>query len=70
MSYRNYGGYCLGISGIHVCGYLGDKVIIQDNRNGLSKPRKYQLLTNGKGTYFNLKGKRVYVEKIEKEIVS
>lgn len=64
MNYRNYVGYCLDNKGLHVCGYEGNKVIIQDNSNGISNPKKYKLSTNSRGTYFTFQGKRVFVEKV------
>lgn len=62
MSYRQFRGYCLDDKSVFVCGYEGMTILIQCTAKGIKKPKKYGLYSNKKGTYFNLKGKRVYVE--------
>lgn len=63
MTYRQMMGYVLEDKNIHVCGYEREKIIIQNRKHGIIEPRKYQLHTNTKGTYFNFQGKRIFVVK-------
>jgi hypothetical protein len=66
MNYRQKLGYVLEVDGLHVCGYDGDKIIIQNNKDSIGAVRKYRLTINSKGTFFTYQGKRVYVDKSKK----
>jgi hypothetical protein len=63
-NFRNRLGYVTDVQGLHICGYLGQVVLYQDNRNGVGKQRGTKLHKSSKGTYFNFEGKRVYVERV------
>lgn len=56
-------GYCLENKDVHVCGYEGNKVLIQsgDYKEGKRTMTKHTIYNNNKGHYFTLKGKRVYL---------
>jgi hypothetical protein len=60
-NFKNYVGYVTDTDGIHVCGFMGAVVLYQDNSNGIDKQRGSKLYTTDKGSYFNCKGKRVYL---------
>lgn len=76
MNYKNHVGHIFGTkelftegyTRLHVCGYEGNKIIVQDNREKVNKPRKYKLSTNSKGTFFNFQGKRLYVQYNEEAV--
>lgn len=60
-NFKNFVGYVTETRGIHICGFLGQVVLFQDNRNGIGKQRGSKLYTTDKGAYFNVDGKRVYL---------
>lgn len=64
-NFKNHLGYVTEVSGLHICGYIGQVVLYQDNREGTGTQRGTKLYTTSKGTYFNFDGKRVYVDKKE-----
>ena len=63
-SFRNRLGYVTDVYGIHICGYVGQNVLYQDNRDSTGEQRKAMLYGSSKGTYLNFDGKRVYVERV------
>jgi hypothetical protein len=63
-NFKNRLGYVTDVQGLHICGYIGQVVFYQDNSNGTGKKRGTKLHTNSKGTYFNFKGKRVFVDRV------
>lgn len=63
-NFKNKLGYVTDVQGVHICGYMGNIVLYQDNRNGIGRQRKAKLNTSSKGIYFSLNGKRIYVERV------
>jgi hypothetical protein len=65
---KNMVGYCLKDEEgyqikLHVCGYLNNKVLIQDKAG--MEPKQYTVYENSKGNYFNFKGERIYLRYID-----
>lgn len=55
-------GHITTMQGIHVCGYKGNKIIIQTEIGENTPLKTLKLYTNSKGQYFNYEGKRVYLK--------
>ena len=64
-NFKNHLGYVTDVQGLHICGYIGQVVLYQDNRKRdegiVGKQRGQKLKTNSKGVYMNFDGKRVYL---------
>lgn len=61
-NYMNYLGHVLENKDLHVCGYEGMIILVQNVEGRvIRKPRRYGLNKNSKGIYFNFRGKRIYV---------
>ena len=54
-------GYVTTKQGIHVCGYKGNKIIVQTEIGEDTPLKTLKLYTNNKGQYFNLEGSRIYL---------
>jgi hypothetical protein len=60
MLNKNMLGYCIpGNNNLHVCGYEGNKILVQEKVG--EKIKKLYIYKNSKGYYFVLKGKRIYL---------
>lgn len=57
---KNIRGYICNDKAFHVCGYMGNKVLIQ-NTDISKKVHSLKLHFSSKGGFFTFEGKRVYI---------